>query len=189
MLKETDWIRIKQIWLGMGPDRTPRSLQGWIERNHGVKLPLPEIQAELSTRNYIFDALEHDKKIARKVDAITVDTIAERMAALRLQSFNDMNQRFKNFGEIVDKALATVIKKAEFGKVSIDEVRRLMETYLKIMEFIEDYEVPMIPEMNDEEVINARDPQALSRALMQQMKIRDMSLSGLSELHNEAAET
>lgn len=187
MLLETDWLKVKEIWCGLGPNRNPRALQGWIERNYNLRMSMQELQAELSSRDFLMAALEHDKKIARRVDAMTVDTISERMATARLQSFSDMQKRFSNFGEIVDKALANIIKKAEFGKVSIDEVRRLMETYLKILQFQETYEIPMIPETDDETITLTRDPQGLARALLAAAKIRETNLSDL--MNGEASKS
>ena len=179
MMLETDWLKVREIWCGLGPDRNPRALQSWIERNHNVRISLQELNAELNARDFLIAALEHDKKIARRVDAMTVDTIAERMATARLQSFADMQRRFSNFGEIVDKALAGIIKKAEYGKLSIDEVRRLMETYLKILQFQEAYEIPMVPEASDDTIELTRDPQGLARALLAVSKIRDMDLDDI----------
>jgi hypothetical protein len=179
---ETDWLKAKQIWLGMGPDRNLRALQRWIEVNHNQRMPLELLQAEISSRNFLFDALEHDKKIARRVDAMTVDSLSQQMAQARLQSFADMTRRFKDFGDIVDRAMASVIKRAEFGKVSIADARHLMETYLKVLEYQENYQIPMLPDMSDDPGASLpRDPAALAGALLAVNRIKDMDLDEIRD--------
>jgi hypothetical protein len=77
------------------------------------------------------------------------------------------------------------VKKAVEGKatISLDELRRFMETMLKIREFMDNQEVPLLG-AEDEDAIgqNFSNPAELARALLNIDHIRDLNIEDLADL-------
>lgn len=183
MLQETDWIKLKQTWLALGPNRDLRNLQRHISHLHRVKIPLDILQTEVNKRGWTVEAIEHDSKISQKIDAITIDNLAKELAAERINGWRKLRDQANEFSSLMTIMLPKVKKQIETAKViSIDDARKFMETLLRVREFMDAQEVPMMP--GDEDAIGANfsNPAELGRALMNASQLRDLKITDLEAL-------
>lgn len=179
-MQETQWLSIREMWFSMGPDRDVRHLQRFIQSKFQTKIPVDLLMTEINARNWNIQALEYDAQTARKIDAATQDTMVAELASARLKAFRDMTRRFKDFGETFDKVMIKAKATLEKNKdVSLQEARMFMETYLKVLQFTNEVEIPLMPDDDGIESGRIGDPADLARALLTAKKTGDMTIEDL----------
>ena len=184
MITESDWLTIKQTWFAMGSGRDLRFLQRHIERKHNVKIPVDELRIEANKRNWTAEALQFDSKLNQKIDALTVDTLSKELAAERINGYRKLRDQASQFSELLTIMLPKAKAVIEGSRViSLDDVRKFMETALKVREFMDAQEVPMLPTAEDElNGINYSNPAELGRALINAASIHDIRITDLEGL-------
>lgn len=187
MIQETDWLKLRQTWLALGPNRDLRTLQRHIQHYHRQKIPLDVLQTEVNKRGWTVDAIEHDSKLSQKIDAITMDNLAKELAAERINGWRRLRDQANEFSGLMTLMLPKVKKHIEQAKViPIDEARKFMETLLRVREFMDEQEVPVAPPEDDALGINFSNPAELGRALMNAAQLRDLKVSDLESLRDPA---
>lgn len=183
MLQETDWIKLKQTWLALGPNRDLRTLQRHIQHLFRMKMPLDLLQTEVNKRGWTIDAIEHDSKINQKIDAITIDNLAKELAAERINGWRKLRDQANEFSSLMTLMLPKAKKYIE-GKavIPLDEARKFMETLIKVREFMDAQEVPMMPGEDDAIGASFSNPAELGRALMNAAQLRDLRVTDLEAL-------
>lgn len=180
-MQETDWQNIKQTWLSMGANRDLRALQRHIEHKYRVKMPLSELRIEGNKRNWTAEAIEFDSKLNRKIDALTIDSLSKELAAERVNGYRTLRKQVAEFSDLMTLMLPKVRRHIESKAViSIDDVRKYMETLLKVRQFMDNQEVPI--SMGDDDALGAIDysnPAELGRALIAASNIREINLEDL----------
>lgn len=183
-MQETDWIQLKQTWLAMGPSRDIRNLQKHIAHKYRVKIPIDELRVEANKRNWTIDAIQHDSKLNQKIDAITVDSLAKELAAERINGWRTLRRQATEFSDLLSLMLPKVKRHIESAKViSIDDARKFMETAIRLREFMDNQEVPLLPSEDDAvEGIDYSNPAELGRALLNIADIRELNVTDLEGL-------
>lgn len=180
-MQETDWLNLKQTWLAMGASRDLRHLQRHIEHKYRVKIPLDELRIEANKRNWTAEAIEFDSKLNRKIDALTVDSLAKELAAERINGWRKIRAQADEFSNILTLMLPKVKRRIEAANViSIDDARKFMETMLKVRQFMDEQEIPLLP--TDDEALgslNYNNPAELGRALINAADIREIKIADL----------
>lgn len=183
-MQETDWIQLKQTWLAMGPNRDLRNLQRHITHKYRVKMPLDELRTEANRRGWTVEAIQHDSKLNQKIDAITVDSLAKELAAERINGWRTLRKQANEFSDLLTLMLPKVKRHIESAKViSIDDARKFMETAIRLREFMDNQEVPLLPSEDDAvEGIDYSNPAELGRALLNIADIRELNVTDLEGL-------
>lgn len=180
-MQEKDWLKIKQVWLSMGSSRDMRHLQRYIERNYSVKMAFEDLRVEANLRNWTAEAIEFDSKLNRKIDALTIDNLAKELATERINGYRKIRKQSEEFSDILTLLLAKVRRQLETKTiVSLDDVRKYMETQLKVRQFMDEQEVPL--SMGDDDAlgaINYSNPAELGRALISSADIREIKIEDL----------
>lgn len=181
MIQESEWLKLKQVWFAMGANRDLRHLQRHIQHNYRVKMPLEDLRIQANQRNWTAEAIEFDSKLNRKIDAITIDSLAKELAAERINGWRKIRSQAEEFSNCLSLMLPKVKASIEQAKViSLDDARKFMETMLKVREFMDAQEVPMMPVDEDAiGAINYSNPAELGRALINAADIREISITDL----------
>lgn len=183
-IQESEWLQLKQVWMALGPNRDLRTLQRHIERKHRVKVPLDELRMEVNKRGWTFEVIEYDSKVNQRVDALTIDNLAKEIAAERINGWRTLRDQAREFSDLLTLLLPKVRKHLESkSTVSLDELRRFMETALKVREFMDNQEVPLLAVEDDAAIgVDFSNPAELSRALLNIGRIRDLGVDDLTDL-------
>lgn len=181
MISEADWQGIKQTWFAMGSSRDLRNLQRHIQHKYRVKIALDELRIEANKRNWTAEAIQFDSKLNQKIDALTIDNLGRELAAERINGWRTLRGQVQEFSDILSTMLPKVKEGLKTTKVvSLDDARKFMETMLKVRQFMDEQEIPLLP--TDDEAFGSIDysnPAALGRALISAAEIRDISLADL----------
>ena len=187
-MQEADWLKIKQTWLALGPGRDLRVLQRHVQHNYRIKMPLDELRIEANKRGWTAATIEFDSKLNQKIDALTVDNLAKELAAERINGYRKLREQANQFSDILSVMLPKVKAFVDSAKtISLDDARKFMETALKVREFMDSQEVPLLPQ-GDESLngVNFSNPAELGRALISASEIKGISIADLEGLKEPA---
>lgn len=168
----------------MRENRDVRHLQRYIMAHHRVKLPIDEIMMEINRREWQAAAILYDREVDVRINALTVDSLSKEMAQNRIKAFQNMHRQVQEFSDILDVVLQKAKTTVAVAKtVTLAEARGFMETYIKVLQFRELQDIPVLPMAEaDDMSIDYSNPTELAQALLNTTKIKDLRITDLEGL-------
>ena len=182
---DIDWDDLKQVFLGMGPERRLRDLQFHIRDKYNLVFDLANLRNEVTKRNWQIQAMEYDKRVEVQVDAQTTEVLVQKLTQSRLMGIAKVSGIADNVGNYLEAYVQKHMAKLEEDDLFDPKTfSTLVNAYIKLEDAKQKMEAPVLPEnLDEEESLVTAKPEDIAKALILVSKGRGVTIE---EMHQKA---